>query len=260
MEVINPNNVPSVEEQNKWNAAHKRGKITGGLIVVIAGTLLLGREIGLKIPDWLFTWQMLLITLGVFIGIKKLFSGLSWLLLIAIGSIFLVRDFVPDLPYTNLVWPVVIILIGLAIVFKPRKKACEEWKDRSGNRCGDRYSTIPQTSASDVVEINSIFGGVERIIVSKNFKGGEINSIFGGAEVNLSKAEITDRAELEVNAIFGGVRIVIPPNWSLQSELTAVMGSVEDKRPVDSQNAVDAEKVLVLKGHAVFGGIEVQSF
>jgi hypothetical protein len=70
---------------------------------------------------------------------------------------------------------------------------------------------------------------------------------------------LTDRAQLEINAVFGGVRLVIPPHWSLQSELTAFMGSVEDKRPV-SRDASPNEKILILKGHAVFGGIEVQSY
>lgn len=242
------------------NESSRAGKIVGGLLVVIAGLLILAREINIPVPDWAFSWQMLVISIGVFMAFKHGFKSFFWLILILIGVVFIIRDYVPGFQYRNLIWPLALIALGLYIVFKPRRSKCgHEYRKARFERFKNNF---PEGSVSgdDFIEINSVFGGVERVIVSKNFKGGEINTVFGGAEINLSQAELTDRAQLELNAVFGGVRLVIPPHWVLQSELTAFMGGVEDKRPISRDTNTQDEKILVLKGHAVFGGIEVQSY
>ncbi len=42
----------------------------------------------------------------------------------------------------------------------------------------------------NMLNINTAFGSVKKIILSKNFKGGEINNFMGGTEINLMKADI----------------------------------------------------------------------
>jgi predicted membrane protein len=261
MEVIQPKNyTPDMDNLPSNNEPSKMGKIVGGLLVVIAGLLFLAREINIPIPQWVFTWQMLVISIGVFTGFKHGFKSAFWVILIFIGVVFLIRDYVPGFQYGNLVWPLALIAFGLYIVFKPRRNNCgNEYRRQRFERFKNKMPE-GQLSGDDFLDINSVFGGVERVIVSKNFRGGEINTVFGGAEINLSQAELTDRAQLEINAVFGGVRLVLPPHWVLQSELTAFMGSVEDKRPVSREAGGPNEKILILKGHAVFGGIEVQSY
>ena len=60
-------------------------------------------------------------------------------------------------------------------------------------------------------------------------------------------------------AVFGGVKLIVPPHWEIKSSLDSVFGSVEDKRTIYKD--VNSEgKILVLKGAAVFGGIEIKSF
>jgi predicted membrane protein len=60
---------------------------------------------------------------------------------------------------------------------------------------------------------------------------------------------------LEVNSVFGGVEIIVPGNWRVQNDITAVLGGVSDRRPFV---AGDADKVLRIHGSAVFGGVEVK--
>lgn len=43
--------------------------------------------------------------------------------LVAIGGIFLLGDFYPELNIKPFIWPVVIILFGLMMIFKPRKNS-----------------------------------------------------------------------------------------------------------------------------------------
>jgi predicted membrane protein len=109
-----------------------------------------------------------------------------------------------------------------------------------------------------MIEVNSVFGGTKRKILSKDFKGGEINTVFGGNDLDLSQADINGAATLEVNVVFGGVKLIVPAHWQIKSEVDCVFGSVEDKRR--DANIAAENKTLVLKGGVVFGSIEIKSY
>ncbi len=110
----------------------------------------------------------------------------------------------------------------------------------------------------NAVELNSVFGGTKKKIVTKDFKGGEINSVFGGNDLDFSQADINGTATLEVNVVFGGAKLIIPAHWKIQSEVDCVFGSVEDKRR--DVGEVAENKTLILKGAVVFGSIEIKSY
>ncbi|HMW10948.1 MAG TPA: LiaF-related protein, partial [Bacteroidia bacterium] len=90
-------------------------------------------------------------------------------------------------------------------------------------------------------------------------KGGEVSAVFGGAEINFMQADIQGRVELEVNQVFGGTKLIVPAHWEIKSEIAAVLGSVEDKRPLRG-TTTDEKKVLILRGTTVFGGIDINSY
>jgi predicted membrane protein len=81
----------------------------------------------------------------------------------------------------------------------------------------------------------------------------------GGADINLGQADIQGEVVLDVTAVFGGVKIVLPSNWKVVSEMSAVFGGIEDKRQVVEDNA-RMDKLLILRGTSVFGGIEIKNF
>lgn len=261
MTIIEENDNGSNEMWNRWQQNHRRGKIAGGILVMIAGLLFLGKEMGAAIPQWIFSWQMFLIVLGVFIGVKHAFRNFSWFILIVVGSVFLLREYTPELEFTRYLWPVTIILIGFFMLIRPRRKHHDEWRKwKQMRRRGCINYEGNESFNNDKIDISAVFGSVKKNILSKSFKGGEVNAVFGGAEINMSQADIQGTIELEVNQVFGGTRLIIPANWEIQSELSAILGSVEDKRRLNTTPAGDGSKVLVLKGAAVFGGIEIQSF
>lgn len=252
-----------------WKEAekrHKRGKILGGLIIVIIGCLFLGREFGIEFPAWLFTWKMLLIAIGVTIGVKSSFKDPKWFILIMIGGAFLIGDLYPELAIKHLLWPCLVILFGLMVIFKPRRGTWMKHKHFS-NRRHRRYnyddcyqSTYTQSVSDDKIESTTILGGVKKNILSKNFKGGEITTVLGGAEINLSQADFEGTIVLEINNVLGGTKLIIPPNWEIQSELTSVMGSIEDKRPLQQNVPNEKNKILILKGTVCMGGIDIHSY
>lgn len=243
-------------QMEQWDKARTRGKIATGVVVITAGVLFLVREMGVQLPQWIFSWQMLLIAIGVISGVKSGFRKIGWLVLVLLGSGFLLKDFVPEWNFSRLIWPVAIIVVGLYILFRPKRtttwKECQRWNGKTG------YEQVV-ADPSDHIEINAVFSGVEKHVTSKTFKGGEVNAVFGGVELNLTQADIDGAVELEINNVFAGTRLVVPPHWELKSELSAFLGGVEDKR-MQTNQVGDSKKVLVIKGNAVFGGIEIASY
>ena len=81
----------------------------------------------------------------------------------------------------------------------------------------------------------------------------------GGAEINLSQADIQGNIILDVTNIFGGTKLVVPSNWIIQNEVTAVFGAVEDRRPLNT-NLLDTNKTMILKGTCLFGGVDIKTY
>ena len=124
---------------------------------------------------------------------------------------------------------------------------------------GTSEADIINTTDGEFIEVNAVFGSAKKNIFSKNFKGGEINCFMGGAEIDLTQADIQGPVIIEANQVFGGTKLVIPPHWDIKMEVTSVFGGIEDKRKTIATQ-VDFNKVLIIKGSNVFGGMEIKSY
>jgi len=230
-----------------------------GVFILIIGVAALLKATLTGFPDWIFSWQMLLIAFGVFIGLRHNFRGPSWLILILIGGIFLVNEIYPEVSFRRYMWPVAIIVVGLFIILRPRRG----WKfnpNKKTEGASDSFFTEDiDYSKEDFVDSTSIFGGAKKIVISKNFKGGDLVNIFGGTELDLSQADFTGTSVIELTTIFGGTKLLVPSNWSVKSEAVTIFGGIEDKRRM--QTITEAtEKTLYIRGTVIFGGIEIKSF
>jgi hypothetical protein len=134
-----------------------------------------------------------------------------------------------------------------------KRQMRREWKEKWHQGFDrDHYSS------DDFLDATNIFGGTHRKVVTKNFKGGEVTTFMGGTEINLSQADINGTVVLDVTQVMGGTKIIVPAHWEIRPQITAFFAGFEDKRqqPV----AVNSDKVLILKGASVFGGIELRNF
>ena len=113
-------------------------------------------------------------------------------------------------------------------------------------------------SQDTVLDIVSIFAGVKKRVLSKQFKGGDVVCVFGGAEINLTHSDFNSPVVIDVAMVFGGTKLIIPANWELRSEASAIFGGIDDKRPQPTSGV--PEKTIILKGILIFGGVEVNSF
>lgn len=242
-------------EYDKRQHMHStKGRVFSGAFVVVVGLLLLAKQMGFELPSWLFTWEMLVIAIGVYTGIKHDFKHIGWLIPVAIGSVFLLSDIFPGTKLENYFWPALVIFIGIGMISSAgrRKERWKEWREKCQSYPGEEVS-------DNMLDTVSVFGGIKKNIISKDFKGGEVTCVFGGAEINLSQADLHGNVVLEVTQVFGGTRLIIPANWEIQSEVVAVLGSIEDKRPVSGPFSGE-KKTLILKGVTLLGGIDIKSF
>ncbi len=255
-------NINIDKEQNREGS-----KVIAGVIIVAVGVALLLRNIGFLLPNWLFTWPMILILVGIYTGFKHNFKNNSWLIVTGIGVFFLIKRFIPSLHLEPFFWPLIIIAIGIIYILNPSKKSWGNYKqtnddntqENTGITSWQGFTKNEAVDSNDEFKVNSIFSGVKRNIITKNFRRGHIKTIFGGAEIDMSQADMTSPSYINVDVAFGGIEILVPANWTIQNDIQGVFHAVEDKR-YNNAVVVDPNKILVLKGNCAFGGIEVKSF
>lgn len=231
------------------------GNTVAGVILLLVGTALFLRQMGVYLPYWLFSWEMIPIVIGLFIGAREGFRPGGWLIPIFIGAAFLIDDIVPDVNVRKFIWPSIFIIIGLVMILRPWR-ARRRFVDSLG---ADAGSDSVSSTGENVLDVVSIFSSTKKTVLSKEFKGGEIVCVFGGNEINLSQADFASTATLEIAQVFGGTKITIPANWRVQSDVTSIFAGLDDKRPsvVSQQEPV---KTLRIIGSNVFGGIEIVSY
>lgn len=246
----------------------QKGKIGAGLILLTVGVLLLLHQLGFYFPTWLISWPMLLIVLGLLTIVKHGFRQPVWIFFIGAGSLFMLDKLNPEIGIHRFIWPAILIMIGLWVIFgKHRpwnperwekwKKERWEWKEYENSFCQNPLDENQEVTES--INSTCVFGGTKKNVFSKHFTGGEIVTFLGGAEVNLNHSDIDGRVKLEIVAVLGGVKLIVPSHWHvITSEMVAVFGGIEDKRVTNG--IPESNKVLVLEGTSVFGGIEIQSY
>jgi len=252
-------NIEIINEQEP--PRRNSGRVMAGVVIIAVGSVFLLHKLGFYIPEWVFTWQMFLIVLGVYIGAKHSFKGGKWLIPIAIGSVFLIADFTfSEISDARIFWPVVIIIIGIMMIVKPSRHGRDRWRKRWSRDHRNYYENV-QTSSEDVLDSVTIFGSLKKNIISKEFKGGEAVSVFAGTELNLMQADINGRVVLELVQVFGGTKLLVPANWQIHSEeMVSIFGGLEDKRPLPTGINTDQNKILILRGTCLFGGINIKSY
>ncbi len=174
----------------------------------------------------------------------------------------MLERFSPDIQIHEFFWPILLIAIGAMLVIRPgrmnkfRNKRYDKYREQIEQ---DSCSIVSETNENKI-EVTAILGGIKKIVLSKDFKGGEINCVMGGAEVNFTQADINGSAKLEINNIFGGTKLLIPANWEVVSDVVVVLGGIEDKRPLPNDSQRSKDKILYIEGSCVFGGIDIRSY
>jgi hypothetical protein len=78
-----------LRRRRQYGEPGHRGKSWIGILIIAAGVLWLLMVLGVPLPEWLFTWPVGLIVLGIFAGLGSGFRNLTSYILILMGLLFL---------------------------------------------------------------------------------------------------------------------------------------------------------------------------
>jgi predicted membrane protein len=251
--------------QERWDnkdfqKMHKKESVWTGIFIFLVGVAALIKSTVPGIPGWIFSWPSFLICLGIFIGFRHNFRGVAWFILMVVGGIFLFEHMNPDVHMHQYMWPLALIVVGLFFMVRPWRRNMHSPEKKNGVSQGNNPLGPNETwNDEDFVDSTSIFGGAKKNIISKKFRGGDLVNIFAGTDLDLTQADFNGTAIIELTTIFGGTKLIIPSHWSIQSDAVIIFGGIEDKRkmPVTSEHP---DKILILKGTVIFGGIEIKSY
>jgi len=266
-----------------------------GAIVILAGLLLLFRNLdfGFLFPDWLFSWPMILIIIGLVIGVNSKFEQKASIVLLIIGVLFLFKE-ITHLPIGGIIFPIGIIVVGFFLITRhsnnqlppmPPRKDDYDWDKRVQDPStqlqeaplgGDDNPQDPNAQSSyqqgtgqanhsnysyqseNYLNINSAFSSMKKLVLSKTFLGGRVSNIFGSVEVNLLQADLHQPVVIDVFQLFGSTQIILPSHWQASSDISSLLGDVDDRR-YPSGVAMDPQKRIYITGTTLFGGITLKN-
>jgi predicted membrane protein len=258
--------------------------LTLGLILLVIGSVWLLKVVGIIFPEWMWSWPMIFVVLGLIILVKHKFqSGFGFFLLL-FGTYFLIEnEFHIPIDIGPYLIPVGLILLGLYIILNRKGNGRNNWKkwgstdnflhsgavypgntsddnDLSGkNPSSGKDSSAFNDDQEAFLASEAFFCGVQKRIYSKKIIGGKISAVFGKSEIDLRQSIIAEKAVLDVEIAFGGIKLIVPSHWDLQINVTKVFAGIEDKR-MYPQAKPDPTNVLMIKGSVIFGGLEITSY
>jgi predicted membrane protein len=219
--------------------------VIAGFILILQKTTVLPEPFHHFISDIIFSWQMLLIVIGV-VTLAGSGNKTPGIVLIAVGGFFMIPELFSDFFRSfNFFWPALFIVIGVVMLLNSK---------RLGSKL--HYST---GAKADMIDYVNIFSGAERQLITDNFMGGKVTSIFGGGEVDLTRSSLAPGNNIiEITCIFGGTTLIVPESWNVLLDVTPILGGFTDSRKIGSDIIKDTTRSLTIRGVVIFGGGEIK--
>ncbi len=219
-----------------------------GVLVIGMGVLFLADNLDIfDLHRAIHFWPMLFILLGVF----KLFDTSSsdgYILgtaLIGVGVLMVMHRLGLIYFTWRAVWPVLLIALGASVLYRAM----------AARRLVGSSLKGEVADMDDTINATAILGGFERRIYSQHFRGGEVTAVMGGCVLDMRNAQIETEAVINVFVVWGGITIKCPPDWTVILHGTPIMGGFTEKTVAPPDNS----KRLIVRGHAIMGGVEVRN-
>lgn len=220
----------------------KLGNILWGICFIIVGIIVLLNSLGVADINIFFKgWWTLFIILPSTIGLIKDEDKVWSVFFLCLGVALLLasRGIIDMAIIAKCIFPVILIIIGINIIFKDRinLKVDKKLKELNKNDSDEYYAT---------------FSGQKLDFADQEFKGAKLNAIFGGIDVDLRKAEIRQDIVIQVCSVFGGVDIKVPKNIKIKVVSNSIFGGVSNK-----SNTKDSKTTIYVKAMCLFGGCDI---
>lgn len=251
--------------ENIIKSRHTRSSVIFGLLLLIVGFCLILTNMGFlprAVRGIFFSWQMLLIVIGVASFFNKNYS--FGFIMLGVGAFFILPklsrlfpDFFGFIPanFTSNFWPLLLIVAGLSVIiasfYKPQRRQYNTYQNGKEGRKRSYSST-----GEGYFEKSVVFGDSEHIILEPQFLGAKATVVFGNMILDLRKSFIPEgETTLQSEVVFGNLTVVLPPDCKVKPMISTVLGGFEDNRR--NPEPIDTNQILVLSGESIFGNIEI---
>ena len=238
--------------QANWGQRSPGTSIAISIGIIAIGAMFLLDNMGIvSFHEVARYWPVILIALGVMKLVEShgtgslVFGGL----LTGVGSLMLLDNLGIFYFDWRFFWPAVLVGFGILMLIRNL-----EWQDRAPQ------PGFSSAEPADPAKLNlwAVFGGGQRRVDAKDFRGGEVSAMFGGWEIDLRGANLANgQATVEANVMFGGAEIRIPDTWQAEVRGSALFGGFSDetRHPDPAGNPPR----LTITGSALFGGVTVSN-
>ena len=232
------NSQPTTPEEARARAV---GIALFGIVIIAAGVILLGGNLGLIDSHYVFRnfGPVALFLIGaVLLARRRHDQVMLGLVLMFMGAWgFATQQQWIKIHFWALIGPLMLVLAGGSVVW------------RAFNR------PSPEGVGTTYIRSFAVFSGSE-LRPTVPFEGAHLTAVMGGVNLDLSNAPMArDTAVIDVFALMGGAVILVPRDWDVTVRVISLMGGCSDKR---RPSTVPASKHLIIQGMAVMGGVEIK--
>ena len=217
-----------------------------GLVLICIGVILGGNAVGLfNINIFFDGWWTLFIIIPCLIGLIKDNEKTGSLIGLLVGILLLCasQDIIDFDLIMKLIFPIIIVAIGLSLVFKNafNREVNDKIKDINlKNNSEDGYCS---TFSSQNIKFD------------EEFKGTKVDAIFGGIKLDLRDATIKEDVVINATAVFGGIDIIVPDNVTIKIKSNSIFGGVDNKiKTKDTKK----KYTIYINATCLFGGVDVK--
>ncbi|MCT1530335.1 MULTISPECIES: LiaF domain-containing protein [Sphingobacterium] len=265
-----------------------------GFIIIFLGVAILFKNLNMGniVPNWMFGWETILIIIGLVIGINSKFEKKSSIVLIIIGSVFLLKNEL-DIHLGRFLIPAAAIALGFYLINRNKstptlppttppkdeydwdKRVTEDYQNNNGGQSptgtqnpNDSYAQTDSVHRNygknfmpdfeNYLKVDNYFSDTKKVILTKNFLGGNITSVFGSTQLNFLQADLKQPVVIDTFQLFGSTKIIVPTNWKVYSNISSIFGEVDDRRPM-IEVVTDENKKIYITGTSLFGGLTIKN-
>ncbi len=265
-----------------------------GFIIIFLGVAILFKNLNMGniVPNWMFGWETILIIIGLVIGINSKFEKKSSIVLIIIGSVFLLKNEL-DIHLGRFLIPAAAIALGFYLINRNKstptlppttppkdeydwdKRVTEDYQNNNGGQSptgtqnpNDSYAQTDSLHRNygknfmpdfeNYLKVDNYFSDTKKVILTKNFLGGNITSVFGSTQLNFLQADLKQPVVIDTFQLFGSTKIIVPTNWKVYSNISSIFGEVDDRRPM-IEVVTDENKKIYITGTSLFGGLTIKN-
>ena len=221
-----------------------------GIALVVVGVVVLLSNTGVIELGGLIRWTpSLLILLGILKMVANRFRrNTGPIILIAVGVV--VQLIVLGFSAIALLWPALLILIGVVILFGRGRR-------QSSQATEAHQPTEAHTVHNVEGNLATVMGTTDRRVSHADLSGEEIVTVMGTSKLDMRDISISDMpAELNITCVMGQVNIRVPSDLSVAIDNSTVMGESKDERRGAPSSAEAAD--LTITGTVVMGSLKIE--